>query len=222
MEDWENYWATKQKMHADAYDRFAIFYRKYIIKPYLRLYLKKYFNTDSTILHAGCGSGQVEEEIPGATFPVIGLDISPNALAVYRQCHKDPNLIRGDTRSIGMKRESVDGIYNLGVMEHFSEDEMHTILLEYHRILKPDGLAVLFIPPEFGSTVIFFKIVHYTLNSVLKRNIYFQPPEPSRIKSKKWIDRIIRSAGFSLIETGFAPNDFFTYMVVVLKKMHED
>ena len=99
---------------------------------------------------------------------------------------------------------------------------MHIILLEYHRILKPGGVAVLFIPPEFGSTVIFFKIVHYVLNSVMKQNIYFQPPEPSRIRSRKLIDKIIQSAGFSLTEIGFGPNDFFTYMVVVIKKLRED
>lgn len=218
MEDWDSYWAKKQNLHTGAYDRIAIFYRKYIIKPYLRIYITKYFDEKSKILHAGCGSGQVEEEISGATFPVIGMDISSNALAVYRQCHTDPNLIRGDTLAIGIKGESLDGIYNLGVMEHFSEDEINTILLEYHRILKQCGVAILFIPPEYGSTVIFFKIVHYVLNSVLKRNFYFQPHEPSRIKSKKWIERIIQSSGFELIETGFAPNDFFTYMVVVIKK----
>lgn len=218
MDDWDNYWTKKQKIHMDAYDCIAIYYRKFIIKPYLKKYITKYFDKNSKILHAGCGSGQVEEEIEGATFPVIGMDISPNALEVYRRYHTDPNLILGDILAIAIKGESLDGIYNLGVMEHFSENEMHTILLEYHRILKPDGVAVLFIPPEYGSTVFFFKIVHYVLNSVLKRNIYFQPPEPSRVKSKRWIAWIIQSAGFELIETGFAPNDFFTYMVVVIKK----
>jgi ubiquinone/menaquinone biosynthesis C-methylase UbiE len=218
MEDWDNYWAKKQEVHTHAYDRIAIFYRKYIIKPYLRRYLGKYFNQQSRILHAGCGSGQVEEEIAGASFPVIGMDISQNALAVYRSCHTDPMLIRGDILSMGIKGESLDGLYNLGVMEHFSEEEIHTILLEYHRVLKSDGVAILFIPPEYGSTVIFFKVVHYVLNSVMKRDIYFQPPEPNRIKSKKWIERIVQSAGFELAETNFALNDFFTYMVVVLKK----
>lgn len=218
MEDWENYWAKKQNMHTYAYDKFAIFYREYIIKPYLRKYITKYFDKNSKILHAGCGSGQVEEDIPDSTFPVIGMDISSNAISVYRQCHTNPNLIRGDTLAIGIKAESLDGIFNLGVMEHFSEDDQHKILREYHRILKPDGVAILFIPPEYGSAVIFFKIVHYLLNSILKKNIYFQPLEPCRVKSKKWIVRIMRSAGFKLIETGFAPNDFFTYMVVVIKK----
>ena len=218
MEEWDDYWGKKQDIHAHTYDRIAIFYRKYIIKPYLKKYITRYFTRDSRLLHAGCGSGQVEEEIPGAIFPVIGMDISQNALAVYRQCHTDPNLIRGNILAIGIKGESLDGIYNLGVMEHFSEDEMHIILREFHRILKPDGVAVLFIPPEYGSTVIFFKIVHYLLNTVLKRDIYFQPPEPSRVRSKRWIEGIIRPAGFELIETGFALNDFFTYAVVVIRK----
>jgi len=218
MEHWDNYWAKKQDVHTHTYDRIAVFYRKYIIKPYLRKYISRYFNTESRILHAGCGSGQVEEEIAGSSFPLIGMDISQNALSVYRQGHTDPTLIRGDILSMGIKGESLDGLYNLGVMEHFSEGEIRTILQEYRRILKPNGVAILFIPPEYGSTVIFFKIVHYMLNSIMKRNIYFQPPEPSRYRSKKWIERIIRSSGFELVEAHFALNDFFTYVVVVLKK----
>lgn len=218
MDNWDSYWGEKQSIPLDAYDCIARVYRKYIIKPYLRKFITRYFNENAKILHAGCGSGQVEEEIRGSTFPLISMDISANALAVYLQCHTDPNLIRGDILAIGIKEGSLDGIFNLGVMEHFSEHEMQSGLREFHRILKPGGVAILFITPEYGSTVIFFKVVHYVLNTVLKRNIWFHPPEPGRVRSRKGIESILHSAGFDLIETKFAPDDLFTYLVVVIKK----
>jgi ubiquinone/menaquinone biosynthesis C-methylase UbiE len=172
---------------------------------------------DGIILHAGCGGGQVEEEITNS-YTIIGMDISFNAIGLYKKFHADPNLIVGDILSIGIKDETLDGIYNLGVMEHFSEDEIDRILREFHRIIKKDGVIILFWPPEYGSTVIFFKGVHFFLNSVLRRNIHFQPPEISRISSRKWVKEKVTKAGFSLEEISFRFEDFYTNMVVVIRK----
>ena len=118
----------------------------------------------------------------------------------------------------GIKDCSLDGIYNLGVMEHFSEAEIKTILKEFRRILKKGGQIILFWPPENGSTVIFFKIVHFILNPILRTNIHFQPPEPSRVQSKKWVENIIIQSDFILEEISFSLEDFYTNMVVVARK----
>jgi len=218
MGDWDKYWAKKQNIQNHLYDRISVLYRELILKPYLKKYISKYFDEKSIILHAGCGSGQVEEEIADF-FSIIGMDISKNALTLYKQCHIEPNLILGDISSIGIKNESIDGIYNLGVLEHFSEEEIHKILLEFNRVLKSKGTAILFVPPEYGSTVVFFKCVHFFLNSILKKNVYFHPPEPSRIRSKNCVKRMISKSGFKLEEFNFSFNDLFTYMIVVIKKI---
>ena len=217
MIDWDYYWTIKQTSLHRIYDRIAVFYRQNIIKPHLERFIYKYMKKNAIILHAGCGGGQVEEEI-AHSFTIIGMDISFNAIALYKKFHTEPNLIVGDILSIGIKEESLDGIYNLGVMEHFSEDEINSILLEFRRIVKKDGVIILFWPPEYGSTVLFFKVVHFILNSILIRNIFFQPPEPSRIKSKKWVEERIKKSGFSLEEISFGLEDFCTNMVVVIRK----
>lgn len=217
MIEWDYYWTRKQTNLHKTYDRIAVFYRQNIIRPHLERFICKYMKKDGIILHAGCGGGQVEEKITGS-FTIIGMDISFNAIALYKKFHTEPNLIAGDILSIGIKEGSLDGIYNLGVMEHFSDDEIDRILLEFYRIVKKDGVIILFWPPEYGSTVIFFKGVHFFLNAVLRRNIYFQPPEPSRIQSRKWVEDKITKAGFSLEEISFRLEDFYTNMVVVIRK----
>jgi ubiquinone/menaquinone biosynthesis C-methylase UbiE len=219
MIEWDYYWTRKQTTLHSTYDRIAVFYRQHIIKPHLERFLCKYIKKNGIIMHAGCGGGQVEEEITD-TYTIIGMDISFNAIALYKQCHTEPNLIAGDILSIGVKDNSFDGIYNLGVMEHFSEDEIDRILREFHRIVKKDGVVILFWPPEYGSTVIFFKGVHFFLNSILRRDIYFQPPEPSRVRSRKWVSEKVTRAGFSLEEISFRLEDFYTNMVVVIRKNH--
>jgi SAM-dependent methyltransferase len=219
MQEWNEYWAKDQQAHNRIYDKIAIFYRKYIIKPYLKQYFRKYFFNKSIILHAGCGGGQVEEGIIDSTS-VVGLDISVNALALYKKNHYESNLILGDISSIGIKNASLDGIYNLGVMEHFNEGEIIHILLEFHRVLKKEGIIILFWPPKYGTTVIFLKWVHYFLNSIMKKRIQLHPPEPSLIKSKKHVERIVQLAGFELKEYKFSIADFYTYAVLVLKKAY--
>lgn len=217
MIEWDYYWTIKKTFLHSIYDRIAGLYRKYIIKPHLEKYVNRYFLKNSLILHAGCGGGQVEEEIADL-YTIVGMDISQNAIDLYKQYHTDPKLVRGDITSMGIRTGSFDGLYNLGVMEHFSEEEINTILIEFRRVLKDNGVIILFWPPENGSTVIFFKIVHFFLNSVLRRDIHFQPPEPSRIRSRPWVENVLKRAGFILVEMHFGIEDFYTNAVVVVKK----
>jgi SAM-dependent methyltransferase len=217
MNEWDEYWAKAPKTHNRIYDRIAVFYRKYIIKPYLKRFFSRYFVGKPAILHAGCGGGQVEEGIidPGS---VIGLDISGNALALYKKNHPGSNLILGNIMVTGFRDGSLDGIYNLGVMEHFSEDAIHRILSEFRRVLKKEGVIVLFWPPRYGATVIFLKGVHFFYNSVLGKNVRLHPPEPSLIRSRSHVEMLVNRAGFRMRSYDFGIGDCFTYAVVVLEK----
>jgi SAM-dependent methyltransferase len=217
MSEWDEYWAKAPKTHNRVYDRIAVFYRKHIIRPYLKRYFSRYFPGKQVILHAGCGSGQVEEGIidPGS---VIGLDISPNALSLYRISHPASDLMLGDIMATGFRDESFDGIYNLGVMEHFSEEEIHRILIEFRRILKKEGTIILFWPPRYGATVIFLSGVHFFYNSVLGKNVRLHPPEPSLVRSGRYAEDLANKAGFRMSTYDFGIGDLFTYAVVVLKK----
>lgn len=217
MQEWDTYWAKDQKAYNTIYDGVAVFYRKYIIKPYLRRYFNKYFTHDSVILHAGCGGGQVEEGFD-ESFNIIGMDISCNALSLYSRCHDHSSLILGDITTIGIKDETIDGVYNLGVMEHFSEDKIHTIFREFHRIVKKNGIIVVFWPPKFGLTVIVLQFGHFLLNSILRKNVQLHPPEPSLIKSRAYVEQIVKHTGFNLKEINFSLADAYTYMVVVMEK----
>lgn len=218
MTEWDEYWAKVPNMHNRVYDRIAVFYRKYIIKPYLRRFFYRNFHGSTTILHAGCGGGQVEEGIVDSAG-IIGMDISVNALSLYKKNNPGSSLILGDIMSTGFKSESFDGIYNLGVMEHFSEDEINHILREFHRVLKKKGAIILFWPPRYGATVIVLKGVHFFYNSVLGKKVRFHPPEPSLIKSMSHVETLVTGTGFRLRSYDFGIGDLFTYAVVVLEKV---
>ncbi len=216
--DWNNYWSGKDKPTHLVYDLIAAFYRRFIIRPSLNHFIRKYFDRDSQVMHAGCGSGQVDIGIADY-IKISAIDISVQALSIYKKTNKHhQELIHGSIFSIPVENDFYDGIYNLGVMEHFPEDEIVKILSEFHRVLKPDGKCVLFWPPEFGLSVIFLKFVHFILNRVLKKDILLHPAEITRVTSKAQVADFLSKTGFSLVEYSFGIRDFFTYVVVIGQK----
>ncbi|MGK5082332.1 glycosyltransferase [Bdellovibrionota bacterium FG-1] len=220
---WDSYWAN-QKSHAGGllYDAIAAFYRKFIIRRSLNWFTEKYFSPGAAILHAGCGSGQVDADIRNH-FKITGLDISLNALHFYKRTNKDLcKTLHGSIFEIPMPSRSLDGIYNLGVMEHFTESEICKILGEFHRVLKPKGRMVILWPPEFGLSVLFFKSLKWVFTHILrKKDVKFHPDEITRVRSKKQVIQLFESAGFSVLEYYFGPKDVFTYSVICLEKQEQ-
>jgi dolichol-phosphate mannosyltransferase len=220
QEDWDAYW-NEQKNSAGGflYDTIAAFYRKFIIRRILNYFVKKYFKPKSQILHAGCGSGQVDEDIRDI-INITGLDISPNALKVNEKVNQGKcKLVLGDIFALPFPDKEMDGIYNLGVMEHFTEEDIGKILAEFRRTLKDDGRLIIFWPPEFGLSVMFLKAVKFFLEKILRRkNVKIHPDEISRIKSKKYAVDIFSRSGFKVLKYYFGPKDLFTYAVIVAEK----
>lgn len=217
-QNWNAYWENKKKTTFVLYDIIAAFYRKFIIKRSLNHFIKENFEKDAKVLHAGCGGGQVDTDIRDF-ISIHALDISEKALKFYEKINpKKCEVIHGDIFDIPKPNEYFDGIYNLGVMEHFEEKEIIKILKEFNRTLKPKGKIILFWPPEYGLSVIFLKSVHFILNKVLKKNIKLHPDEPTRIRSKKQLKHYLKISEFNLIKLDFGIRDLFTYAVVVAQK----
>lgn len=219
-QNWDGYWSAKDnKPTLLLYDLIAAFYRKFIIKPTLNHFILSNFNAESRLLHAGCGSGQVDRDI-GEKIGISALDISPAALSIYKKANKHYcELIHGSIFDMPVPDNSFDGIYNLGVMEHFTEEEIAKILLEFNRVLKQGGKIVLFWPPEFGLSVMVLKFAHFVLNRVLKKNIFLHPAEITRVRSRRQIEGYLKSAGFRLIRYSFGIRDLFAHVVVIGEKM---
>lgn len=217
--DWDMYWESKNHTRGYIYDKIAAFYRLFVVKRILNYFIGKYFKRGSDLLHAGCGSGQVDEDITRSQS-ITAMDISSSALQIYK-INNDTNChaIRGSIFAVPNKDNIYDGIYNLGVMEHFTEHEIHTILKEFKRVLKPEGKIVLFWPPEFGLSVTVLKGVHFILKRIFRMNIKLHPDEISRVRSKRHIQGIIEKAGLRMEDYYFGLKDIFTHVVVVARKL---
>jgi len=218
QQEWDAYWFEKKKPGALVYDLIAAFYRKFIIRPSLNHFAGKYFPPGAEVLHAGCGGGQVDTDI-ARTLRISALDISGQALSMYRKCQpQSERLIHGSLFGIAAPDSSFDGIYNLGVMEHFTEPEIHCVLTEFNRVLKPGGKIVLFWPPSFGVTVRVLAAVHWVLRKIGRSEIKLHPDEITHVRSRRQVRAYLAAAGFSLLNFHFGCRDLFTQAVVVGQK----
>ena len=216
-QDWDSYWGKKSKSANAVYDLIAKFYRYFIIQPYLKHFTTKNLHKGAQILHAGCGSGQVDLGISN-TFNITALDISQEALEIYKSIHQSSKVVKGSIFQLPFEDNHFDGIYNLGVMEHFREEEIQQILQEFKRVLKPGGKIILFWPPTFGLTVNVLDTAHFILNNIFKLNVQLHPEEITRIKSRKHALNIINQSGFNFEEYYFGIKDMFTQVVLTASK----
>ncbi len=214
-QDWDIYWADKDKSSNVVYDFLAGIYRRLIVKNILNHFIKKYFSKGLDVLHAGCGSGQVDADIAGY-INITALDISANALKIYKGIHgANCKTVQGNIFALPFADHSFDGLYNLGVLEHFTQDEIRQILLECKRVIKPGGKILVLWPPVFGFTVFILDSAHFILNKIFRMNVKLHPDEITRVRSRKHAIQTFEDAGFKMIEYYFGIRDIFTQAVVV-------
>jgi dolichol-phosphate mannosyltransferase len=222
-QNWDAYWnrENQEKTHY-LYNCIAAFYRKFIITPNLNRFILKYFSATSLVLHAGCGSGQVDQQI-STQRTIFALDISEKALFLYAKFNPQvKELIHGSIFNIPLPASSIDGIYNLGVMEHFTETEIHKALEEFNRILKPNGQIIIFWPHYLSLSVLALKCIHFFLDIFSREKIRLHPPEITYMHSATQAKKILLQAGFELTHYSFNITDAFTQAVLVGRKLAEN
>lgn len=217
-QEWDIYWGDKDKPSNAVYDFAAGIYRRVIVKNILNYFIKKHFSKGLNVLHAGCGSGQVDIDITGY-LKITALDISGKALKIYKSIHgENCKIVRGNIFSLPFADKTFEGLYNLGVTEHFTQEEIHQFLTEFYRVLKPDGKIIILWPPEFGFTVFILNSIHFVLNKIFRLNVKLHPEEITRVKSRQHAIQTFEKAGFKVIRYYFGIRDLFTQAVIVAKK----
>lgn len=215
---WDEYWDKKQRAGNLIYETIATLYRQTVIRRQLGPAIRRHFKRGAQLLHAGCGSGQVDMDIQNFAH-ITAVDLSTSALRLYRKNNSRAHAVRhADILQLPFEDASFDGVYNLGVMEHFTAHEIQAILAEFHRVLKPDGKIVLFWPHQRASSVLVLKIVHWLMNRRAKQRVQLHPPEISLLRSQEEVESRLRQAHFQPTHFRFGARDGFVQAVVVAKK----
>ena len=214
-QEWDAYWSAKDTRTHAIYDAIASTYRDRVIRPRLVHFIRKHFARGSALLHAGCGSGRVDVDLQ-RDMDLTAADISLRVLERYtRNVPRAHRIEHADVLALPFADDSFDGAYNLGVVEHFSGDEIRRHFRELARVVRPGGKILIFWPHARATSVAVLKAAHW----ILKRRadgVRLHPPEISLLASRAELDGLARELGLSVLDYAFGIEDLFVQAVVVL------
>ncbi len=218
-EEWDSYWEEElsPSLFTRIYSRIAHFYRQHLIGPRLARVLSRNFNQGARLLHAGSGAGEVDLLVRDS-FEIVAGDMSKLALDKYVKQHPDSEVILLNITEKNFKDLQVQGIYNLGVMEHLTPEEIVLSFQNFSASLPSKGRIVLFWPPVYGTSVVFLYVVHFVLQKIFRKAIVLHPDEPNKVSTVTNFRKYLVETDLRIISFRMSWRDMFTYMVITLEK----
>jgi SAM-dependent methyltransferase len=218
-EGWDLYWSAAAGGSHRAYSAIAGIYRRAVIRPRLEFWIRRSFREGSELLHAGCGSGEVDANL-GHRYRITALDISPKALELYGKNNpRAAARIHGDLLSAHLPAQSFDGVYHLGLVEHFFPDQIVEILARLHAAVRPGGRLLMFWPLRSAPSVKVLAAWHRILNPGGNEDIRLHPPEPTLLASREQAAGLLRRAGWELARYSVSPWDFFIQAALLCERI---
>lgn len=214
-EGWDAYWEKNARGSRRLYSAIASVYRRIFICTRLAYWLRCTFPAGVRLLHAGCGSGEVDSLV-GKRFRITALDISPGALERYRRNNPHAEgFIHADLMNLPDLAGKFDGAYHLGVLEHFVPDDIRKILVNLRTAIRPGGRMVIFWPLASAPSVKVLGAWHRLLNASGRHAVELHPPEVSLIRSRAEVEDIIQSGGWRVASYSVSISDLFIQAVIV-------
>jgi ubiquinone/menaquinone biosynthesis C-methylase UbiE len=212
-EVWDEYWVKKKGIRGLFFEKLVSFYRRFLIATQVRIYADQYFSQKGIFLELGSGTCESSSKISKQNRLFGAVDLSANALLKARRITIIDFCIQADIFKLPFKDASIDGIWNVGVMEHFNRDELTKVLKEFNRVLKKNGCCILFWPWIIAPSHTIFGLYEKFLGLMGIRKKVF--PEPaSMFKSSKTVAELLKRAGFKKVKFHLPFFDF-THVAVV-------
>ena len=105
-----------------------------------------------TVLDLGCGTGENIAPLLERGARVIGMDISPDLIALAQKrlhdAHLEATLTAGDAYATGLQDESVDAIFSMALIHHL---DIKLVRDEMWRVLRKGGVIILREPVRFSK-----------------------------------------------------------------------
>jgi ubiquinone/menaquinone biosynthesis C-methylase UbiE len=148
--------------------------------------LESSFGPNAQILDVGCGPGRDMAWFESREINVTGVDYMQAMLELARTKVRG-SLVQADTRNMPFESQSVDGIWCNASLLHLPKTDSPTALLEFKRILKPNGILFLAVQEGEGE--------HLEMREVYGENQRFF----ARYTTSE-MTRMLEVAGFDILE----------------------
>ncbi len=164
----------KQEAH---YDKIAKDYERHYYDKYSQQYRIEFIHEPMTkniklegarTLEAMCGSGSVVPFLIERGAKVAGLDISSQALEIFKKKWPDCEAIQASMLDTKIPENSFDLIVIVGGLHH-AHPYVEGVINEVHRILKPGGYFCFF-EPHAGSFPDRVRNIWYKADKLFEKN----------------------------------------------------
>lgn len=103
---------------------------------------------NAKVLDAGCGAGLPVAKILSKRFEVTGVDFSEAQIALARKTVPAARFLCQDMTKLDFPDSTFDAICSYYAIIHIPREEHRPLLLNFHRMLKPGGFALLCLGAE--------------------------------------------------------------------------
>jgi len=215
--EWDAHWKSLDA-EGSVFSFVAVATRRFIFQPAVAHYADRFFAKTGTFVEMGCGTAHSSARVARYNRKFVGVDFSSAALSAAQKSGFMTMLIQADIFAVPFRSESLDGIWNLGVMEHFTEAEISCSLQEFRGLLKSGGVIILFWPSKGNASRWILGPLERVVSRLKGAKFTFFPGEISLLESKHQARRIIEAAGFKINTVDFDWRTAFIHMVIVATK----
>ena len=217
FKDWAEHWSNDNQ-HSFS-QRFFSVYRRAVFARTVEWHINRFFPERGVFVEAGSGTSETSERIDkrGGSRRLIAVDL---VLDVVANAHPVMDArIAADCFHLPFADASIDGLWNVGVMEHFTHDLIDAMMREFHRVLKPGAPAILLWPatdslPQKGLRFVEF-VVNHTTRRGAAAPLQFHPPEISKLTSSEEGRRVLRRNGFEPVFVDWGLRSLMAFKTVV-------
>ena len=107
-----------------------------LIEPFLS------FARSDLVIDLGCGVGRMSKLLGKHVAHVVGLDASPQMVAMARKHGVDARLI-SESGQIPLSGGAANGLFTCTVLQHVPDDEIASLIAEVRRVVRPSSRILL-------------------------------------------------------------------------------
>ena len=213
---WSAHWSEHNQKNPAQ--RFFSFYRKAVFARTVSYFIERYFPARGVFVEAGSGTAETSMRINkhNGARKLVAVDI---VLPVLERCHPIMDARAcGDIFQLPFGDAAVDGIWNVGVMEHFTHPQIDRITREFYRVLKPGSSLIMLIPGVDSPPQRMLRLMERVINFRRAGHFQFHPDEISKIQSRAQAEQLLTAAGFSVLEIETGLRSAFAFKTLVGRK----
>jgi SAM-dependent methyltransferase len=109
----------------------------------------------SLLLEIGAQRGVDAAVLADKGYRVVTLDYSNESVSMMRATYQDRLMtVQGDIRHLPFRSDAFALVYSQGLLEHFFQPDLGTIMLEQRRVISPKGHVLIDVPNLFSPLTI--------------------------------------------------------------------